>query len=74
MREAHGATLAFVAGIFGWQPAAMSKIERGERAISIYDYLTLMDLYRGLEPNHPAYALAKRFMPSTHQRAGVDGE
>jgi transcriptional regulator with XRE-family HTH domain len=64
MREAGGVSLAFVAEIFGWKKDALSKIERGERQISTFDYLTLLRWYGDLaEPNHPALALAGRLLP-----------
>jgi hypothetical protein len=49
--------------MFNWSRDAMSKVERGDTAIGLFDYLRLMDFYRERVPSHPAVALANRLLP-----------
>ena len=72
MREASGASQAFVADIFGWTRDAMSKIERGDRPIGMFEYLTVMRFYHDLDPTHPGVALAKRLLPSVPKALSGD--
>ena len=63
LREAYGLSQAAVAGAFGWQRDAMSKIERGDSLLGMYEYLRLLAYYRERVPNHPAVALADLLLP-----------
>jgi hypothetical protein len=62
-REASGISQDLAADVNGWNRDAMSKIERGERPIGMFEYLRLMWFYQELEPDHPAVALAARLLP-----------
>lgn len=58
MRLAAGASQEMVADLFGWTRDALSKIERGIRPISLFEYLNVMWFLRSSKPDHPAVALA----------------
>jgi transcriptional regulator with XRE-family HTH domain len=65
LREAGGVSQAAVADLFGWQRNAISKLEAGRTTTNIYNYLRLINfLAHDTEPDHPARALLRRFMPS----------
>lgn len=72
LREASGLSQAFLADLFGWTRDAMSKIERGDRPIGMFEYLVVMNFYRDLDPTHPAVALAKRLLPSVPKALSGD--
>lgn len=64
-RTAHGPNAlspGLVGSLFGWQRDALYKIERGERHVSLFDYLQLMWLYKETCPGHPALVLAQRLL------------
>jgi transcriptional regulator with XRE-family HTH domain len=62
LREAGGLSQQAVADLFGWQRDAISKVERGERNLTVYDYLRLLRFFRDVAPDHPALALAERYL------------
>lgn len=74
LREASGASQALVSDLFGWTRDAISKIERGKTRLGMFEYLTLMQFYRDMEPGHPAVALAKRLLPPAPNAAGRSQE
>lgn len=64
LREASGLSQESVADLFNWSRDAISKIERGDRPLGMYEWLRLMQFYRDAIPNHPGVALVARLLPS----------
>lgn len=69
-REAAELRQEDLADIVGWNKDAISKAERGQFPIKLYDYLVLMRFLRDTDPTHPAVALAERVLG----RGKVSGE
>ena len=69
-REAGGLSQDGLAELFGWSRSAISKIELGHRDIGLFDYLTVMQFLRDLDPDHPAVALAARLLPTADRSWG----
>jgi hypothetical protein len=64
-RLAAGLSLQAVADVFGRNRDFASKVEKGQRNLSLYDYLVWQAFLRPIEPNHAAHALAHRLLPPT---------
>lgn len=64
LREAAEMPQQQIADMFGWQRDAVSKIETGKNNLSLYDYLQIVRWLGEMEPNHPALALAARYLPA----------
>lgn len=58
IRQKANASQQEVAFAPNWNRDAISKIERGDTNISLYDYLLVMYFMREFAPDHPAQALA----------------
>ena len=66
LRESAGLSQQSIADLFGWGRDAISKLESGSIATTVYNYLALMQfLASDVEPDHPAVILARRLMPSS---------
>lgn len=57
MREGAGMSQAELGAPFGWLKDAISKIERGDTNISLFNYLQVVEHLKDLYPDHPALAL-----------------
>jgi transcriptional regulator with XRE-family HTH domain len=69
LRAKAGFTLEEVAGLFGRKRDNLSKIELGQRNMTLGDYLSLMHFYRGLAPDHPALALHEHLKTRKRRKA-----
>jgi hypothetical protein len=63
IREAAGLSQEAIGDLFGWQKAAVSKVEKGYYRIRLSDYLRIVDFCRDAIPDHPALALADYYAP-----------
>lgn len=61
LRKTTHTTLSEVADLFGWEKAAIHKIESGITRVRLSDYLTLMQHYRPFIPGHPGVSLLDHF-------------
>ena len=69
MRVASGLSQTGVAELFGWEKAAVSKMENGLVRIRLSDYLTLAKHVRHFIPGHPGVALADHFAKPKRTKA-----
>ncbi len=68
-REASGLSQQDVADVFDWRRNAISKLERGDLNISLYQYLDLVRFSEDfLPPDHAGVALADHYMPRSRPR------
>src|SRR4051794_29411344 len=63
IREAARLSQEAIGEIFGWEKAAVSKIELGYNKVKLADFLRIVDFCREAIPNHPAVVLADYYAP-----------
>ena len=61
IREAAGVTQGEIADLFGWERAAVHKMESGMVRVRLSDYLAIMRYLREFVPGHPGVALADHY-------------
>jgi transcriptional regulator with XRE-family HTH domain len=63
LREATGASQTELAGLLGWAPQVISRLENGRGVVSAYHLALISEALRKPEPNHPAVLLADMLLP-----------
>ena len=69
MRETANVTQSELADLFGWEKAAVSKLESGMVRVRLADYLAIMRYLREFVPGHPGVALADHFAKPKRSKA-----
>lgn len=69
VREAAGVTQGQIADLFGWERAAVHKMESGAVRVRLADYLAIMRYLRDFVPGHPALALFDHFSKPKRTKA-----